>query len=170
MQHNKQQPQRGSYATSGMWDWLSLKTYLLCPLLCCGSRHTFTQEQAAQWSPQLTRSAGCIVTVFKCEYEELSSSITSVRWKAPKASQQPAGQSQAEVFDKSDRYLTFSLALFSLLSPFSLPLSSHTCLVSLLHHKLSPTSPWGVVRELSFPVCCTMSVFVFHIFYSIYFQ
>lgn len=132
---------------SGLWDWLSLKTYLLCPLLCCGSRHTFTQEQAAQWSPQLTRSVGCIVTVFKCEYEELSSSITSVRWKAPKASQQPAGQSQAEVFDKSDRYLTFSLALFSLLPPLLSP--SFTLALCHCFTTNSPTSPWGVVREQS---------------------
>lgn len=59
--------------------------------------HIFPEVQAAQRCPEVTRTAGCIVTDFKCEEEEPSSPITSVRWKAPKAASHPAGHSSAVI-------------------------------------------------------------------------
>ncbi|KAF1379751.1 hypothetical protein PFLUV_G00179290 [Perca fluviatilis] len=41
--------------------------------------HILPEVRAAQRCPEVTRTAGCIVTDFKCEEEEPLSPITSVR-------------------------------------------------------------------------------------------
>lgn len=107
----------------------------------------FTKARATQCWPQVSRSVECIVTVFECEYEEPSSTITPVSWKARKASHRPAGQNSADVFDRTSRYLTFSLAFLSRLSVLSSPISPCACLVSLFCHSL-------ITLSLQPPGCC----------------
>lgn len=107
----------------------------------------FTKTGVTQCWPQVSRSVECIVTVFECEHEEPSSTITPVSWKARKASHQPAGQNSADVFDRTSRYLTFSLAFLSRLSFLSSPISPRACLVSLFCHSL-------ITLSLQPPGCC----------------
>lgn len=107
----------------------------------------FTKTRATQCWPEVSRSVECIVTVFECEDEEPSSTITPVSWKARKASHQPAGPNSADVFDRTSRYLTFSLAFLSLFSLLSSPISPCACLVSLFCHSL-------ITLSLQPPGCC----------------
>lgn len=118
-----------------MWDWLSLIKCLLRPLLQ-QQTHMFTEVQAAQRWPKVTRTVGCIATDLKCEYKEPSSPITSVRLKAPKAAHHPAGQSSAVIRSVWQEWQLLDL-LSGLFPLFSLPLFSHSCSVSLFHHELT---------------------------------
>lgn len=90
---------------------MSTKETLQCPLLVLQQQGDVFARQ--RW-PAVTGSGECLVTVFKCEHEEPSSTITSVSWKAPESVPPTyTGQNSAEVFDRRSGYLTFSLAFLS---------------------------------------------------------
>lgn len=102
---------------------------------------------------------------FKCEEEKLSSPITSVRWKAPKAASHPAGHSSAVIRSVWQKWQVLDLlSSFFFLSLFlSSSLFSHS--LSLCHcfatgWPLTPPRLVGVVRELTIPACCATPAFI----------
>lgn len=137
----------------------------------CQQTHIFPEAHAAQQCPEVRSTGGCIVTDFKCEEEELSSPVTSVGWKAPKAARHPAGHSSAVIRSVWQEWQVLDLLSGFFLSHFSsLSLSFLSLLMLALCHcfktgwPLSPPSLLGVVRELKVPVCCTKFAFVLCLF------
>lgn len=149
----------------------------ICCAFCQQQTHIFPEVHAAQRCPEVTRTAGCIVTDFKCEEEEPSSPITSVRWKAPKAASHPAGHSSAvirsvwqewQVLDLLSGFLSLSHFLAYSLSLF-LSLSRSVSLLLPLADTLYSPHPLGCCQGAKSPsplyfacICCLFVPSVFN--------